>query len=141
MPVYATINTYIAICTHNMPSLSFYLENKMNTLKSLVATTMTCSLLTLASFNASAMDKEVEAALIDVCKSTLTNNVIKYKKVASTYHLKDRAIASKVMCNGENIIDFASEHGAEKTAARLERSIKGRVDIIDIAKINVKFEL
>lgn len=132
---------YIAISTHNMPSLSFYLESKMNTLKSLVATTMTCSLLTLASFNASAMDKEVEAALIDVCKSTLTNNVIKYKKVADTYHLKDRAIASKVMCNGENIIDFAAEHGAEKTAARLERSIKGRVDIIDIAKINVKFEL
>lgn len=46
------------------------------------------------------------------------------------------------MCNGKDIIAFAESRGADKTAARLQRSI-GDVEIIDVAalnKINVTFE-
>jgi hypothetical protein len=45
------------------------------------------------------------------------------------------------MCNGDDIITFAERHGADKTAAKLQRSI-GSVNIIDtaaISKINVNF--
>ena len=116
----------------------------MNKLKSLALTTTTLALLTSFSFSSYAMDRYIEAALIDVCKSTLTNSVFKYQKTAKSYNLRNKAIAMKVMCNGDNIIDFAQKHGAYKTAARIERSISGRVNIIDVAKIekiNVNFEL
>ena len=45
------------------------------------------------------------------------------------------------MCNGDDIIAFAEKHGADRTAAKLQRSL-GSVNIIDVAaidKINVTF--
>jgi hypothetical protein len=90
------------------------------------------------------MDKYIESALINVCKSTLSNNVLKYRRTAKHYNFIDKAIAQKVMCNGRNIIDFAQDHGAYKTAARLKRSISRHVTITDIAmveKLNVNFSL
>lgn len=116
----------------------------MNKLKSLALTTTTLALLTSFSFTSHAMDKYVESALIDVCKSALSNSLRKYTKTVKSYNLKDKTVALKVMCNGDDIIDFAHRYGANKTAARLERSISGRVNIIDVAKIekiNVNFEL
>jgi hypothetical protein len=116
----------------------------MNKFKSLTTTIMTLSLLSAASFSSNAMDKRTELALIDVCKSTLSNNIIKYKKATNSYNLRDKTVALKVMCNGDDIIDFAQKHGAYKTAARLERSISGNVSITDVAKVekmNVNFTL
>lgn len=115
----------------------------MNKVKSLTTAAIVTTLATL-SFSSHAMDRYMESALIDVCKSTLTNSVMKYHKTAKSYNLKDKTVALKVMCNGDDIIDFAQKYGANKTAARLERSISGSVDIIDVAKvekINVNFEL
>ncbi len=116
----------------------------MNKFKSLTTTAIVCSTLTVISFSSNAMDKQIESALIDVCKSTLTDSVAKFHRTAKSYNLKEKTVALKVMCNGNDIIDFAQKYGAYKTAARLERSVSGHVDIIDVAKvekINVNFEL
>lgn len=116
----------------------------MNKLKSLTLATTTFALLSSISFSSNAMDRYIEGALIDICKSTLANSVGKYKRVSKSYHLKTKVIATKVMCNGDDIIDFAQKYGSDKTAAYLEKSISGRVNIIDVAKIekiNVNFEL
>ncbi|MFT5636789.1 MAG: hypothetical protein ACI89T_002258 [Cognaticolwellia sp.] len=116
----------------------------MNTLKSLTTAAITCSILSVVSFNSHAMDKYIETALIDVCKSTLTNSVTKFQKVATSYNLPDKTVAMKVICNGDDIITFAQKYGANKTAARLERSVSGNVNIIDMAaveKTNVNFQL
>lgn len=116
----------------------------MNTFKLFTTTAITCSVLSIVSFNSYAMDKYIENALIDVCKSTLTNNVNQFQKTADSYNLRNEILAMKVMCNGEDIISFAQKYGANKTAARLQRSVSGNVKIIDVAKIEkiqVNFQL
>ena len=81
------------------------------------------------------MDANVEKALINICKSVTTNKVYKYNKAAKAYHLKDKTIALQVICNGDDIITFAEKHGADRTAAKLQRSI-GNVSIIDTAAVS-----
>jgi hypothetical protein len=94
-----------------------------------------------ASFNSYAMDEYIESALIDVCKSVKSDSVLKFQNTAKSYHLKDKTIALKVMCNGDDIITFAENNNAKRTAARLQKSL-GTVDIIDVVsltKINATF--
>ena len=113
----------------------------MKTLKTITTATIACAVLSVASVSSYAMDEHIEAALIDVCKSTLTNSVAKFTKTTKSFNLNDKTVALKVMCNGDDIISFAENHGAYKTAARLESSI-GNTNIIDVAainKINVNF--
>jgi len=114
----------------------------MNKVKSIAAAVISFSVLASASFSSSAMDPYVEEALISVCKSAKSNSLLKYTKTAKSYHLKDKTVASKVMCNGQDIADFARTHGSYKVASKLERSLQGKVGITDIAsvsKINVNF--
>lgn len=88
-----------------------------------------------------AMSPYMRTALVDVCKAAMSNKVHHFNNTAKSYHLKDKTIALKVMCNGTDIISFAEDHGANKTAARLQKSI-GNVSIIDTAaadKLNVTF--
>lgn len=88
-----------------------------------------------------AMSPYMKTALVDVCKAAMSNKVHRLYNTSKSYHLKDKTIALKVMCNGDDIITFAERHGADKTAAKLQRSI-GSVNIIDtaaISKINVNF--
>ena len=121
-----------------------YVEIIMNKLKSLTAVAATITLLSSISFSSHAMDKYIEGALIDVCKSTLENSIGKYRRVSQSYNLKTKTVAMKVMCNGEDIIDFAQRYGSNKTAAYLEKSMSGQVSIIDVAKVeklNVNFSL
>ena len=61
------------------------------------------------------LDPYIESALIDVCKSTLTNRTYKMKKTIDGYNLNTQTVAMKVMCNGANISDFAAQNGAHKT--------------------------
>ncbi|WP_245961392.1 DUF3718 domain-containing protein [Thalassotalea euphylliae] len=97
--------------------------------------------LALVSGNSMAMDKQVERALIKVCKSAASNKPIRMKVAMEDYNLSTHDVALKVMCNGDDIITFAETRGAYKTASRLQNSIGG-VEIIDVAKadkINVNF--
>ena len=112
--------------------------NKVMTTALAITTTI---LLAGTSFTSQAMNPYVESALVDVCKATKSNNVFRYKNTIKSYHLKEKVVALKVMCNGEDIIDFAEKYGANRTAAKLQRSI-GEVSITDVAKlekINVTF--
>jgi hypothetical protein len=107
------------------------------TVLSLAALGLTC-----LSFNSAAMDTYMETALVDVCKAAQSNSLVRYNKTSKSYRLKDKTIALKVMCNGEDIITFAENAGAFKTAAKLQGSL-GNVDIIDVAKnhkLDVRFE-
>ncbi len=92
--------------------------------------------LAFSSFSQAApMSNHMEIALIDVCKSAMSNKVHKLNRTIKAYRLKNKTVALKVVCNGDDIITFAEKNGAYKTAAKLQRSI-GHVDIINIAAVN-----
>lgn len=114
----------------------------MNKVKSITTALITFSLLAGASFTSSAMDRYVEKALVDVCKASTSNSLVKFHNTTKYYNLKNRTVAKKVMCNGKDIADFARDEGSYKVAAKLERSLGGNVSISDLAavsKINVNF--
>lgn len=107
----------------------------------LLALAAALPLLTMSMSSQAAISSNMEEALVDVCKATLSDNVHKLNKATKQYHLKNRTVALKLMCNGEDVISFAEHNGASKTAAKLQRSI-GDVSITDVAalsKVNVSF--
>jgi hypothetical protein len=109
------------------------MKNIMAILKSkFIVLTTIIPLLAFSLPSQAAMNQTIEKALISICKSVTTNKVHRYKKIAKSYHLKDKTIALKVVCNGQDIISFAESYGADKTAAKLQRSLGG-TNIIDIA--------
>ena len=88
-----------------------------------------------------AMSPYMKTALVDVCKAAMSDKVYKLNSTTKSYNLKNKTVALKVMCNGDDIIRFAEKHGADRTAARLQHSI-GNVSIIDtaaITKLSVTF--
>ncbi len=118
------------------------MENIMRKLKTtLIAFATAVPVLAFSLPSQAAMSSYMETALVDVCKAAMSNKVHRLNSTSKSYHLKDKTIALKVMCNGEDIISFAESHGADKTAAKLQRSI-GNVSIIDtaaISKLSVTF--
>jgi len=118
------------------------LENIMTKLKTtLIALATAVPVLAFSLPSQAAMTPYMKAALVDVCKAAMSNKMHKLNKTTKAYNLNDKTIALKVMCNGDDIISFAENHGADKTAAKLQRSI-GNVSIIDTAstgKLSVTF--
>ena len=114
----------------------------MRTLKiTLIALATAVPALTFSLPSQAAMSPYMKTALVDVCKAAMSNKIYRLSSTSKSYHLKDKTIALKVMCNGDDIISFAERHGADKTAAKLQKSI-GNVSIIDTAstsKLNVTF--
>ncbi|MEW6996947.1 DUF3718 domain-containing protein [Colwelliaceae bacterium BS250] len=109
----------------------------MKTFKLLVtATTATLLIASISTAHAEpTMSAYMETALIDVCKAAKSNNTIRFNKTVDGYRLKTKTVAMKVVCNGENISDFAATHGANKTSDRINRSL-GDVNIEDVAVNN-----
>ncbi len=106
----------------------------MKTLKSLALIAITSSTLMVA-FNASAaIDPYLESALIDVCKSAQKNNVLRMRNTIKGHHLKEKTVALNLVCNGQDVISFAENSGADKTASHLEKRLGG-TQIIDIAQL------
>ncbi len=79
------------------------------------------------------MDSYIESALISVCKSTMKNSPLGLSLKMSEYRLKYATVAEKVVCNGENIMDFALTHNAHKTYGLFQQRTRGHVQIKDIA--------
>jgi hypothetical protein len=107
----------------------------------LIALATTIPALAFSLPSQATMNTYMETALVDVCKAAMSNKVYHFNKTTKSYNLTDKTIALKVMCNGDDIISFAEKHGADKTAAKLQKSI-GSVNIIDTAstaKMNVTF--
>ena len=99
------------------------------------------SVLAFSAPSQATMSPYMKTALVDVCKAAMSNKIHRLNGTTNAYRLRDRTVALKVMCNGDDIISFAEHHGAYKTAAKLQRSI-GNVSIIDtaaISKVNVTF--
>jgi len=118
------------------------LENTMTTIKTtLIALATTVPALALSLPSEAATPSFIDTALVEVCKAAQSNKVFKLKYAMKSYRLQEKTVALKVMCNGDDIIDFAEKNGATKTAAKLQKSI-GDVSITDVAatdKINVTF--
>ncbi|TRX53995.1 DUF3718 domain-containing protein [Thalassomonas sp. M1454] len=111
----------------------------MKTLTKIAAVSLTSASL-LVAFNSSAtMDNYMESALIDVCKKAQQDNVLQLRKTIKGYRLNEKTVAMGLMCNGENVISFAENNGAFKTANHLDKKLGG-ADIVDIAQVySVKF--
>jgi hypothetical protein len=107
--------------------------------KTLLALATSLPLLATSLPSQAAMSPDIEKALIEVCKAAKSNSLLKLKSITQAYQLKNKPIALKLVCNGEDVISFAESNGADKTAAKLRKSI-GNVDIIDVAALStVKF--
>ena len=114
----------------------------MTTFKTtVIALTSAASFIFISLPSQATISPYVKTALVDVCKAAMSDKVHRFNTTTKSYNLRDKTIALKVMCNGDDIISFAENHGAHKTAAKLQRSI-GNVDIIDtasVSKLNVNF--
>ncbi len=109
----------------------------MNKVKSTTLAIITTAIfLTSVSFTSSAMDKYVENALIDICKSALSNSVLRYNSTIRSYHLRNKDVLHNVVCNGYDIASFAKKHGAKQTADRIARDLED-MSIIDVASKKV----
>jgi hypothetical protein len=109
--------------------------------KTLLAVAAALPVLAISLSSHAAMTPYVEKALIDVCKAAKSNSILKLNDATKSYRLKTKTVALKLMCNGEDVISFAENYGANKTAAKLQKSI-GNVSITDVAaltKVKVTF--
>ncbi|WP_371186065.1 DUF3718 domain-containing protein [Thalassotalea maritima] len=103
----------------------------MKTLTTLCALTL-ASLINTAT--AAPMDSHLHTALVDTCKSAISNNTLHFKRTLKSYRLNEATIAHNLVCNGESVIDFASRHNAHEIALRLS-AIVGTTSITDLAQI------
>ncbi|OUR80937.1 hypothetical protein A9Q75_09770 [Colwellia psychrerythraea] len=109
--------------------------------KTLLAIAASLPFLAISLPSQAAMTPYMEKALIDVCKAAKSNNLLKFNGTTKSYRLKTKTVALKLVCNGEDVISFAESYGADKTAAKLQKSI-GNVQITDVAalsKVKVTF--
>ena len=106
----------------------------MKTLTMTLIALITTTLAFTSSAQAAPMNSHMENALVQVCQSALTDNVGKLNRTAAEFNLKHKTVALKVVCNGDDIITFATKNGAFKTAAKLEKSI-GHVNIQEVASL------
>lgn len=86
----------------------------------------------------------LESVLINVCKASKSDSLLTYNNTLKRYGLKNKVVARQVVCNGEDISDFARSNGAYKVAKKIERNLKKSTSITDIAalsnKLSVRFE-
>ncbi|RHW77738.1 DUF3718 domain-containing protein [Colwellia sp. RSH04] len=106
-----------------------------NVKATLLALTTAVSAIAISAPSQAAMNPYMESALIEVCKAAQSNSVQKLNQTTKSYRLKNKTVALKLMCNGEDVISFAESNGADKTAAKLQHSI-GQVGITDIAAVS-----
>jgi len=113
--------------------------NKLNVIKYM--TFALIPLLFTSTSSAATIDPTLERALVNVCVAAASNKPVKLKNALSDYNLTEYNVALNLMCNDVDVISFAEQHHATKTAGRLQNSI-GRVGIVDVAaltKFNVRF--
>jgi len=102
--------------------------------KILLALAAALPVLAISLPSQAAIKPYMETALIDVCKAAKSDSILKLKSTTKSYRLQTKTVALKLMCNGEDVISFAQSNGAEKTVAKLQRSL-GDVSITDVASL------
>ncbi|MDN3652045.1 DUF3718 domain-containing protein [Thalassotalea ponticola] len=104
---------------------------KTLTLVALMTTSMTLSVQANAD---STMDPYIESALVQVCKSAQSNDLSDMRSTIKSFRLNEKTVAQNVVCNGDNIINFAEDAGAYKTANHLQQRL-GESEITDLAYV------
>ncbi|MDG1731360.1 MAG: DUF3718 domain-containing protein [Thalassotalea sp.] len=111
----------------------------MKTLTKITTVALASATLFMASGASAAMSNYMEGALIEVCKSAQKDSVMNLRKTIKSHRLNEKTVAMGLVCNGEDVISFAENSGAFKTANHLEKKIGG-ADIVDLAQVySVKF--
>ncbi|WP_341503400.1 DUF3718 domain-containing protein [Gallaecimonas sp. GXIMD4217] len=105
----------------------------MNKRTILLPALASAGLLMMAAPSQAAMDPYIEGALVQVCKETMQNDRLGLSSTMQEYRLRYPTVVQKVVCNGEEIYDFAQIHGADKTAAMLRK--RGRLGIVTIRDV------
>ncbi len=103
-----------------------------------ISTTLLIAGASLVSFTSSAapMSSYMESALVDTCKAAMSNNTLRLNRTLKAHRLNEKTVALGVVCNGEDIITFAQNHGAIKTADHMAKSI-GSASITDLASVEI----
>ncbi len=79
------------------------------------------------------MAPHVEQALVAVCKAGASNNLVTFSNTIKEYRINQGRVFPRLVCNGEDFHQFALNHGADKTVAKIGLYIQGSVTIKDIA--------
>lgn len=109
-------------------------------MRMLLASTLTTLALLAGGTASAAMDRNIESALIDVCKKISSDRVIPLRSTVKGYNLSYEVIGEKLLCNGYNVIAWAQINGAERTADDMHR-VLGTVTISDLAKQGALWEV
>ena len=111
----------------------------MKTLTKIATVSLTTASLFMAFGSTASMDSYMEGALIEVCKSAQKDSVMNLRKTIKSHRLNEKTVAMGLVCNGEDVISFAENSGAYKTANHLEKKLGG-AGIVDLAQVySVKF--
>lgn len=101
---------------------------------SLIAALVTFSASTIATAENYYLPTYLESGLVSICKSAANDKMLRMTRTIDEFRLSEKMVALNVVCNGQDIISFAEQHGAKKTTARLSDSI-GSVEVTDIAAL------
>lgn len=91
-----------------------------------------------ASANDYAISSYIRTALVQVCSDTADDDRLGLHKTLKAYRISKQDAVEKVVCNGQQLTDFARANQAVKVAAMLkpyEDRIKGRVTIQDVSAV------
>ena len=85
------------------------------------------SALALSGTSQAAMNPYMKTALVDVCKAAMSNKIHRLNSTTNAYRLRDKTVALKVMCNGDDIISFA-ESSPEPNPLEAEKYVLAEND-------------
>ena len=104
--------------------------------KTLIIAVFAAGLTLPAAVNANLSDSYIQNALVEICTETSVDDRVALKKTLGHYRISKQNAVEKVVCNGQQLTDFARANQAVKISAMLqpyEDRIKGRVTIKDVA--------
>ena len=96
----------------------------------------TASMAVAVSAGEYTFDRYTENALVSICTDTADDDRFGLTKTLKAYRVSKQTAVEKVVCNGQELMDFARANQAVKVTRMLqpyEDRIKGRVSIQDIA--------
>ncbi|WP_412725250.1 DUF3718 domain-containing protein [Alteromonas sp. D210916BOD_24] len=82
------------------------------------------------SASANSYPKEMEKELIAVCKAVKSDSRLRLNFAVKATGLSMRDLHKGLVCNGEDMLAFASTHGATKTGALIAKRVKIAPDVL-----------
>ena len=109
----------------------------MNTLTKIL-TTLSISLATASSVNATSFEATNNTATTKVCIAAVEGSKIKFKRVIKENHLNFWYVANNIECNDQHIMTFVTKYSKnpQQINSMLSKYRKSpRVEITDLAKL------